>query len=198
VRVHALLASLCLVAGCDRLLGLEDVSAGPPDAPSGCPPSYVQLSSGYYRFSTDRKYFADAEQDCAADTAQAVGRYTHLAVTDSPQSATQELAVVYAYAQTVAPRAEFLVGLTDARTANTATPAYRWVTDEPVLALADGQPPWDAGCQPECPTIGPGCPEARTRVSVFPMYGDGYITEVEFPLAYVCECDAFPEDPQNF
>jgi hypothetical protein len=188
VRIVMLLA----LTGCDALFHLDTVDL-PVDGPSsGCPPSYVQLATGWYRVEVTGRTWGGAEAICAADGVGLVGKYTHLAVTGSSISASMELDTIYPLVQ---PATKVWLGLSDRATLPAPCPGgtpgnfYQWVTDEPLSVPRSG-PPWYPGdplnpCLQQCVTMLP-----NQAVLDDQSCGDLYSS--------VCECDDFAADPSHF
>jgi hypothetical protein len=176
------LAGLLALSGCNLVFELQ----GPPDAGRVCPAEYERLeigsgATGDYRFVTIAvQPFVVAEADCKND-----GIHTHLAVIGSPASATAESNVVFQRArqleQDAGVHGDVLVGLT------IRTGTFRWITDEPLAVPPDGVPPW-AATEP-MDTMNRQCAELDID------QGQLVTTPCELPDPYVCECDAFDEEP---
>jgi hypothetical protein len=171
---------------CDRGFCRSASQVGGPQCATGdatenveCPLSYTKVGSGYYRASTDPKYFGAAEIQCAADLLD----HTHLAVISS----TAELASLSPYLDTATQNYTW-IGLSNARS---TTFEFQWVTDEPAPVPANGIPPWLPG-EPDMPMT-EHCVVLQPNTS---GYVDTGCTGQTRP--YVCECDAYAENPEHF
>ena len=189
------LAWLLLLPGCDALFHIDEFQPldaavdAPPDASSGCPASYFQLGSGFYRFEATGMGWVAAEAACAADGAGSSTKHTHLLVGESV-----ELAAVFNYLLPTRTGKAW-IGLND----GTSLPAscgagsdgfYQWVTDEPLPVAPAMQPPWYPG-DPQFPCV-------QYCVQMLPDMPAIDDNSCGNPWVSICECDAFAEDHSHF
>jgi hypothetical protein len=144
--------------------------------PVGCPPQYVPVGETWYRFevATSRPW-PEAADVCANDQPLAgPGWYTHLAVISETTEQTQLLAHV-------GSTPWVWIGYSDRNTEN----LFQWVTLEDPTAM----PMWLPG-QPDNGSGDQNC----VRLGAAGL-DDNFCT-VSHP--YVCECDAFMNQPSHY
>lgn len=186
-----------LLSGCSALFGLDeptrmrdagiivgaDADASSPDAgadasldaaidaPLSCPAGYTMIgnSGTYYRLVTQQAQWEGAVADCADD-----GASTHLVVAGS-------LAEVTAIDTAFPGENELWIGLSDLVTNGT----FLWVTAEDTMGFppATGTP-WQnqPGADP-CVLVKDGVFETRSCT---------------LTRRYLCECDAYRDDPDRY
>lgn len=192
VRIVALLA---LVTGCRQLLGFEEpsdpaatdgprvddgpradgeIADGAPDGATACPASYtltISSSLSQYRHVTNSAIpWLNANADCVND-----GTSTHLIVLSNET----ELAEIEAVTGTL----ERWVGHSSRATANEILP----VTDEPTTFPPASGPPWAVGE-----------PNAETDCVAVSATGELRTLSCGNGRTFICECDQFASDPNNF
>ncbi|MBZ0236701.1 MAG: C-type lectin domain-containing protein [Deltaproteobacteria bacterium] len=149
---------------------------------ASCPPGYVAGTAGVYRLVEGGATWDAARADCADDAAGgAFTLHTHLVVLASD-------------AERESIRSDFggprlWLGVSDRVT----TFAWRWVTAEEIEAYPPGSgPPWRVGQ----PTNGDSGAQDCVVMEENGLWDDRPCNSDAY--AYVCECDAFPEEPAHF
>lgn len=192
MRSAVLLAVVSLLPACGKEVNprfcrdhpedVRCVDALPVDATSSadsalaCPAGYSHTASGQssrYRIVDEVDDWQSAAADCAND-----GPTTHLAVMSS-NAEVQALS-------SVIDRFRF-VGHTDRRTAGT----FAAVTDEPNVypeLVMGTSPPWASGE----PSDSGSCAGVSTALA----FHDRDCSNED--QAYICECDAYADDPDNY
>ena len=168
---------LLALVGCDRVFGLGHVepARGVDGPPSSCPAAF---DGARYLFVAEPLGWGGAQAACVALLPDSQGpMYTHLAVLSS----VLELSEV----ASLRGGTSAWVGLTDL----VVRGSYQWVTTElPRVELGD--PMW-----------GPAEPDGGDNNGCVKLTGgNGLLDDASCsqPNAYLCECDAFPEDRTRF
>lgn len=162
----------------DTLVDARAVDARIDADVAACPSSYVTLASGRYRYVATPATWVDALADCADDLDSASLLHTHLAVfaTDEERSqlrATYEEGFVW-------------IGLSD----RVATFNWLWVTGEDTGAYPPPSGlPWKEGQ----PTNGDGGRQDCVVMETSGFWDDRICDDGTH--AYVCECDAYAQEP---
>jgi hypothetical protein len=161
---------------CDTVVGVDAAVDAMVDASApACPTSYVALGSlpSRYRAEDAVNDWLSAAARCAAD-----GTNTHLVVLSDPAERDALAPVMDRYR---------FVGHSDAVTEGKFVP----VTDEPVAypaIAAKTSPPWDPGE----PNDSGDCVVMSDALA---LYDRDCSNEDQ---AFLCECDAYPDDPANY
>lgn len=162
------------------------VGDGAADGPSSCPESYdlpIDGSPSRYRYVADGTTWTAAQAACAADS---VGG-THLIVFDDDG---ERLGLMAALA-TRGIVASVWIGLTDRKTED----VFLWVTAQEVGMPPLSTPPWGAG-QPDDQNGVQDCVRVVGAGSTGAgLFDDGECSSV---FAYVCECDGYAPEPNNY
>jgi hypothetical protein len=195
------------LAGCSTIFGLDtpvrrDAAAGDSssadaagdagaDGPQRlCPATYdVMVGSSHYRFVDLHAKWPAAAAACASDLpAQGGPPYTHLVVLGDDTERTALL-------PERTPGNLYWIGLTD----RVVTGSWRWVTAEPTLYPSLQSPPWSSGrpsglAGQDCVVLNytSGPPDDGTLF-------DDVCTQVSTAQNfYICECDAYADDPARY
>ncbi|HEY5925311.1 MAG TPA: C-type lectin domain-containing protein [Kofleriaceae bacterium] len=196
------LAALMLLAACSKFYGLDppllmsdaprddagdfddaterdaraiDASADAPTPPANCPPSYT-LANGTsrYRLSTTTAEWPEAAQDCRDDSGPTGTTHLIVVINDAERM----------YLRTIVPGAVW-VGLSDLL----VEAQFRWNTAEPTNYPNNGG--WGLG-EPSGGVVDPDC---VATISATTLLDDVVCSST---LAYVCECDSYPDDPSRY
>jgi hypothetical protein len=187
-------AAVCLLGGCDIVLGLKEhhdggshdplVDAPRPDGePTNCPITYdkiLQTTASRYRLVGSGQSWSAARAACAAD----MPGVTHLLVLSNEE----EWRAIIAQPQLFLP-VNTWVGFSDLKTEG----QFQWVTDEPTTYASTGRVlPWDFD-QPEAP----GTTSARDNDCVAMRVSSGVLHDDDCSgtANFICECDARADDP---
>lgn len=160
--------------------GANDGATGDVPPVAGCPQTYgtvLGTSSSRYRIVTNMAIaWENAQAQCLNDQLQGATKYTHLVV------ATDDIELA-ALAATVSN--EIWTGLSD----RAIEGAYQWVTQETNTYPPSSGDPWAAG-EPKA-SAGDDCVMLQTQ-------GVLKVTSCTFGKIFVCECDAFMNDPTKY
>jgi hypothetical protein len=163
---------------------LEDalaVDAGVDADRDACPSSYAAVAGGRYRYVATATTWLEALADCADDLDSTSTMHTHLAVlaTDDERSQLRS-----AYGEGFV-----WIGLSD----RVATFDWKWVTGEDTGAYppASGAP-WKEGQ----PTNGDGGRQDCVVMETSGLWDDRICDYGTY--AYVCECDAYAQEPARY
>jgi hypothetical protein len=148
---------------------------------AACPSSYVTLASGRYRYVARPATWVDALADCADDLGSASAMHTHLAVFATDEERSQ--------LRTTYEEGFVWIGLSD----RVATFDWLWVTGEDTGAYPPPSgPPWKEGQ----PTNGDGGRQDCVVMETSGLWDDRICDDGTY--AYVCECDAYAQEPARF
>lgn len=171
--------ALLFVAGCDRVFGLQPLTATADATVEECPADYAPIgnSTSRYRFGATPTRWPFADVDCRADTQTAI---THLVVFDD----VAEIAAVRS-AVPLEPPWSLLVGY--ARDTGSDPYVFRAVTggvlDRTSPLWADGEPNGDPNSVPPAPE------ETVVYIAHATDLFDAPVDWITGPNPYFCECD---------
>lgn len=187
--VERWLVGIVALAGCDKLFGLDVVTArdAPPGEPMlACPAGYdlqSTISPSRYRDVQSTTTWETANTACNSD-----GERTHLLVLsdETERLDVLELLANKGESQTI------WIGLTDRNVED----AFLWVTAEPVgIPVLRQTPPWS----PDQPDNFNGVQDCVSIVgsaaSDGGLFDDG---TCDSRYHYVCECDGWMPEPGNY
>jgi hypothetical protein len=158
--------------------GDASVDASVDVAGDGCPASYVAVGGGRYRLVREPATWMAALADCADDDGGAPDRHTHLVVFADDAERTRVRAAFAA--------SELWIGLSDRVT----TFDWLWVTGEDTGTYPPASgPPWRNGQ----PTNGAGGLQDCVAMDAAGAWDDRICDDGN--AEYLCECDAFMQDP---
>jgi hypothetical protein len=167
------------LAGCESFFPLE--SNLEQCIEQGYEPIEFGDTVGYYRISVPDETWISAEAACRND-----GPTSHLVVLGSSAERGAVFGRAHSEIDAQGLTSDTLIGLS-----NLAPDGqYRWVSNEPAVVPPPGQDPW-AMNEPEAP---------ENNHCVLLLFSNGNLasTQCDAPDPYVCECDAFQEQPDNF